>query len=48
MNPGELARVLESYDEAIAQTFYLSVGLAYLTMVGSLGMPWRSVKEKRS
>lgn len=45
---GEVTGVVQSYDKAITQTFYLSVGLACLTMVGSLGMPWRSVKEKRS
>lgn len=44
----ELQEALLGYNEAITQTFYLSVGLTCLTMVGSLSMEWRSVKEKRN
>jgi len=46
--PGELEEALLGYDKAITQTFYLAVGLTCLTMFGSLGMEWRSVKEKRN
>lgn len=43
----ELQEALLGYDKAITQTFYLSVALTCLLIVGSLGMEWRSVKEKR-
>lgn len=45
---GELSEMLSAYDDAISQMLYLVVGLTCLTMVGSLTMEWRSVKEKRS
>lgn len=35
-------------DKSISQTWYLAVGLACLTVVGSLGIEWRSVKQKRT
>ncbi|KAF2236233.1 efflux pump antibiotic resistance protein [Viridothelium virens] len=41
----ELASVLFGYDKAISQTFYLPVGLACATLIGSAGMEWRSVKK---
>lgn len=44
----ELQQALLGYDQAITQTFYLSVALTCLMIVGSLGMEWRSVKEKRT
>lgn len=44
----DLQEVLLGYDKAIAQTFYLSVGLTCLMSVGSLAMEWKSVKEKRN
>lgn len=42
-----LAGVLLGYDKAVTQTFYLPVALTCLTLVGTLGMEWRSVKKKR-
>jgi hypothetical protein len=36
------------YDEAVTQTLYLTVALACLTVVGSAGVEWRSVKKKQS
>lgn len=35
-------------DKSLSQTWYLAVALACLTVVGSLGMEWRSVKQKRT
>lgn len=43
----DLERALGIFDASLMQTWYLAVGLACVTMVGSLGMEWRSVKEKK-
>lgn len=43
----KLQQVLVGFDKSIIQTWYLPVALACLTMLGSLGMQWKSVKEKR-
>ena len=43
-----LEEVLLGYDHAVTQTFFLPVTLTCLTMVGSLAMEWRSVKQKQS
>jgi hypothetical protein len=43
-----LRDVLLGYDEAVTQTLYLTVALACLTVVGSAGVEWRSVKKKQS
>lgn len=40
-----LERALGIFDRSMTQTWYLAVGLACVTMVGSLGMEWRSVKD---
>lgn len=42
-----LEGVLVGYDKAVTQTFYLPVALTCLSLVGTLGMEWRSVKKKR-
>ncbi|KUI71864.1 Putative HC-toxin efflux carrier TOXA [Cytospora mali] len=42
-----LERALGLFDQSLTQTWYLAVGLTCLTMVGSLGMEWRSVKDKK-
>lgn len=47
VNPWDMGVVLEAVDKSVAQTWYLAVGLACLTVVGSATMEWRSVKEKR-
>lgn len=44
----ELNDVLLGYDRAITQTFYLSVALTCLAVIGTVSMEWRSVKEKRN
>ncbi|KZF24651.1 permease of the major facilitator superfamily [Xylona heveae TC161] len=42
----EIVSVLEGYDKSITQTFYLPLALTCLTLIGSLAMEWRSVKQK--
>jgi hypothetical protein len=39
---------LRGYDTALTQTFYLAVALTCATLVGSLTMEWKSVKEKKT
>ncbi|OJD18110.1 hypothetical protein AJ78_01828 [Emergomyces pasteurianus Ep9510] len=45
--PAKIREVLVGIDKSIIQTWYLVVGLACLTIVGSLLIEWRSVKAKR-
>lgn len=40
--------ILVGIDKSISQTWYLVVGLACTTMVGSLLIEWRSVKQKQA
>ena len=46
--PAKAIEVLVGIDESLIQTWYLVVGLACATMVGSLLIEWRSVKSKRA
>lgn len=39
---------LSRLDKSLMQTWYLGVGLSCITMIGSLTMEWRSVKQKRN
>jgi len=48
VSPAKVREVLVGVDESLIQTWYLVVGLACATMVGSLLMEWRSVKSKRA
>ncbi|RFU24162.1 hypothetical protein B7463_g12180, partial [Scytalidium lignicola] len=48
IKPEELSSVLFGYDMAITKTFFLPVALTIATLFGTLGMEWRSVKQKRS
>ncbi|KAI9035029.1 uncharacterized protein KD926_004703 [Aspergillus affinis] len=45
VDPGNMPRVIEGYNKALTTAFFLSVGLACATVVGALGMEWRSVKK---
>ena len=47
VDPWDTGLVLDAVDKSVAQTWYLAVGLACLTVVGSATMEWRSVKEKQ-
>ena len=46
--PANVREVLVGVDESLIQTWYLVVGLACATMIGSLLIEWRSVKSKRA
>ena len=46
--PAKIREVLVGVDKSLIQTWYLVVGLACATMVGSLLIEWRSVKSKRA
>lgn len=48
MPPAKSTEVLVGIDESLGQTWYLVVGLACASMVGSLLIEWRSVKSKRT
>ncbi|KAH8662601.1 major facilitator superfamily domain-containing protein [Xylariales sp. PMI_506] len=43
-----LRDVLLGYDEAVAQTLYLPLGLAAATVLGSVFTEWRSLKKKQA
>jgi hypothetical protein len=43
-----LKAVLLGYDKAVMQTLYIPVGLATLTILGSVAIERRSVKKKKS
>lgn len=45
--PAKIKEVLMGVDESLIQTWYLVVGLACTTIVGSSLIEWRSVKSKR-
>lgn len=40
-----IALVLEVYNDAIVQTFVLALALACISIVGALGVEWRTVKH---
>lgn len=42
----EYRAVLVSYDAALTQTYYVSVSLACLSIIGAISTEWRSVKKK--
>jgi len=46
-DPSSLPGVLSAYNNAVTQTFYVSVAMASLSIVGALGMEWKSVKGKK-
>ena len=47
-DPSSLPLVLDAYNSAVTQTFYVSLAMATLSIVGALGMEWKSVKEKKA
>ncbi|VUC30060.1 unnamed protein product [Clonostachys rosea] len=48
VSSAETRQVLEGIDKSINQTWYLVVGLACATMIGTVLIEWRSVKSKRA
>ncbi|KAI1125778.1 MFS general substrate transporter [Nemania abortiva] len=47
LNDTDRRVVSAAYAESLTQTFYLPVALSSLTVVGALGMEWRSIKLNR-
>ncbi|GLB06662.1 hypothetical protein AtubIFM57258_001974 [Aspergillus tubingensis] len=47
VSPAKTRDVLVAIDESLIQTWYLVIGLACATMIGSLMIEWRSVKSRR-
>ncbi|EED23298.1 efflux pump antibiotic resistance protein, putative [Talaromyces stipitatus ATCC 10500] len=47
LQPERSAEVLVRIDKSLVQTWYLVIGLACATMIGSLLIEWRSVKLRR-
>ncbi|KAG9519430.1 MFS transporter, partial [Aureobasidium melanogenum] len=46
--PADMMNVLVAVDRSVAQTWYMAVALAGMTILGSATMDWRSVKEKQN
>lgn len=47
LSPEISARVLNDYNTAVVKTFYVALALALLSLVGALGVEWRSIDEKK-
>ena len=47
IDPGSVDGVLTAYNNALAQTYYVSVAMAALSIFGAVGMEWKSVKGKK-
>lgn len=47
VGPDSLDGVLFAYDDALRHTYYVSVAMASLSIIGALGMEWKSVKGKK-
>lgn len=45
-SPEQLPGVLQSYNVAILDTFYLSAAVAATSFIFALGLPWISIKGK--
>lgn len=43
-----LGAALVGYDEAVTKTFYLPLALSCASIIGALGIEWKSVKAKKS
>lgn len=46
-NPSALPLILEAYNNALDQTYYVSVAMASLAIFGAAGLEWKSVKGKK-
>jgi hypothetical protein len=44
--PDELPRVLEAYNQALVQTFYVAAGASATSILGPIVMEWLSLKSK--
>jgi hypothetical protein len=45
--PNLLPAVLKAYNASVTHTYYVSVALASLSIIGALFVPWNSVKGKK-
>lgn len=43
----DLQGIIVAYNRALVQTFYVAVAMAALSIIGALGMEWKSVKGKK-
>lgn len=47
VDSGSLQGVLVAYNNALTHAYYVSVAMAVLSIIGALGMEWKSVKGKK-
>lgn len=47
VSPEDIAGVLIAYNDALTHAFYVSVAMASLSIIGAVGMEWKSVKGKK-
>jgi len=47
VDSANIGGVLSAYNDALTQTYYVSVAMACLSIIGSAGMEWKSVKGKK-
>ena len=47
-DPSSVGRVLDAYNNAVTQTYYVSLAMACFSLIGALGMEWKSVKVKKT
>ncbi len=45
VGPEKLGELLEVYNKALRQVFHLAAGLAAASMLGAVGLEWKSVKK---
>lgn len=45
--PDDIDGILDAYNKALQQVFLISLVLSCLMAVGTMGMEWRSVKDKK-
>ena len=48
IDPSSVNRVLDAYNGAITQTFYVSLAMACFSSIGALLMEWKSVKKPKT
>lgn len=47
VSPEDIGGVLIAYNDALTHAFYVSVAMASLSIIGAVGMEWKSVKGKK-
>ena len=48
LGEGNMEKVLDGLDKSLVQTWYLVIALGCASMIGSVLMEWRSVKQKKT